>query len=119
MYEHKSNGKDETYISEKDRVLAWTKDVAKSTANEAPHPAPQPPQHEARYVEREPSSVIVNPVITTTPAVVITRARPESRQKDEISTKAVIGTVLGATAGAVVAYGMSGPSQIFLLRTRS
>ena len=118
MYEDKSNGKNETYISDKDRVLAWTKDVVKSTANGAPHPAPQPPQLEARYVEREPPRVIVNQVITT-PAVVVTRARPESRQKDEISTKAVIGTVLGATAGAVVAYGTSGPSPIFLFRTRS
>lgn len=118
MYEDKSKGKNETYISDKDRVLAWTKDVAKSTANEAPHPAPQPPQLEARCVERQPPRVIVNQVITT-PAVVVTRARPESRQKDEISTKAFIGTILGATAGAVVAYGTSGPSPIFLFRTRS
>lgn len=116
MYEDKSKGKNETYISDKDRVLAWTKDVAKSTANEAPHPAPQ--LEASRCVEREPPRVIVNQVITT-PAVVVTRARPESRQKDEISTKAFIGTILGATAGAVVAYGTSGPSPIFLFRTRS
>ena len=129
MSEIKSNDKDGTYISEKDRVLAWTKDVAKSIADEASHPtsqAPRPearyterePQFEARYIEREPPKVIVNQVVTT-PAVIITRTRPESRPKDEISTKAVIGTVLGATAGAFVAYGTSSPNSSFHFRTRS
>ena len=98
--------KDGSYISENDRVLAWTKDVADSTANEASKSTSQAPYPEARHVEREPPRVVINQVITT-PAVVISRVRPQStpRAKDEISTKAVIGTVLGATAGAVVAYG--------------
>ena len=106
MYGDSPSEKDGTHASENDRVLAWTKDVAKSTAVEPPHPTSQASEPEVRYVEREPPKVIVNQVITT-PAVVVTRTRPESRPKEEISTKAVIGTVLGATAGAVVAYGTS------------
>ena len=129
MYEVKSNDKDGTYVSEKDRVLAWTKDVARSMANEAPPPTSQGPHPEARYIKREPRpearykerespKVIVNQIVTT-PAVIVTRVRPESRPKDEIRTKAVIGTVLGATAGAVVAYGMSSPNPYYLIRTIS
>ena len=95
--------KDESRTSDKDRVLAWTKDVAASTAIEAPKPTSQAPHPEARRVEQEPARVVVNQIVTT-PAVVVTRVKPES-PKDDISTKAVIGTILGATAGAVVAYG--------------
>ena len=109
MPDIKSNKKDGTYISENDRVLAWTKDVAESTAKEAPPPMSQARRSEARHVEREPPRVTVNQVITT-PAVVVTRTRPESNPTDEISTKAIIGTVLGATAGAVVAYRTYVPS---------
>ena len=103
MYEDKPNEKDGTYMSEKDRVLAWTKDVAVSTADETPKSTSRPPCREARHTEREPPRVIVNQIVAT-PAVVVTRVRPET-PKDEISTKAVIGTILGATAGAMVAYG--------------
>lgn len=108
MYRDNPNEKDETYVSENDRVLAWTKDVAKSTAIETPPRTFQAPQPELRYVEQEPPRVTVNQIVTI-PPVFVTRTRPESRPKDEISTRAVIGTVLGATAGAVVAYGTSSP----------
>ena len=108
MYRDEPNEKDETNVSEKDRILAWTKDVAKSTAIEAPPGTSQAPQPEVRYVEQEPPRVIVNQIVTI-PPVTVTRTRPEPRPKDEISTRAVIGTVLGATAGAVVAYGTSSP----------
>ena len=118
MYRDKPNEKDETYVSEKDRVLAWTKDVAKSTAIEAPPRTSQAPHPEVRYVEQEPATVTVNQIVTI-PPVIVTRTRPEPRSKDEISTKAVIGTVLGATAGAVVAYGTSSPKPCSHLRTRS
>lgn len=95
--------KDGLCISEKDRVLAWTKDVAASTASEAPKPTSFAPHPEARRVDKEPARVVVNQFLTT-PAVVVTRVKPEP-PKDDISTKAIIGTILGATAGAVVAYG--------------
>ena len=105
-----TNKMDRTYNSENDRVLAWTKDVAESIANEASRPIPQERRPEAPQVEREPPRVIVNQVITT-PAVVVTRTRANTIPRDEISTKTIIGTVLGATAGAVVAYGtyVAGP----------
>ncbi len=109
MYEDKAKEKGGTHISEKDRVLAWTKDVAESTAKEAPYLTSQRRTPEARHIEREPPKVIVNQIVTT-PAVIVTRARPDPAPRDEISTKAVIGTVLGATAGAVVAYGAYNPT---------
>lgn len=113
MYEDETNEKKGSYISEKDRVLAWTQDVADSTAKEASKPTSHAPHSEARHVEQEPPTVVINQVVTT-PAVVITRVRPASTPKDEISTKAVIGTVLGGTAGAVVAYGTYCRSPYFL-----
>ena len=116
MYRDKPNEKDETYVSEKDRVLAWTKDVAKSTAIEAPPRTSQAPQPEVRYEEHEPPRVTVNQIVTV-PPVIVTRTTPEPRPKDEISTRAVIGTVLGATAGAVVAYGTSSPKPYSYFET--
>lgn len=105
MYRDEPNERDGTRISEKDRVLAWTKDVADSIADEAPRSTVQAPHSKARHAEREPPKVVVNQIMTS-PAVVVTRVRPESTPKDDdIKTKAIIGTVLGATAGAVVAYG--------------
>ena len=118
MYRDKPNEEDETYVSEKDRVLAWTKDVAKSIAIEAPPRTSQAPQPEVRYVEKESPKVTINQIVTV-PPVIVTRTRPEPRSKDEISTRAVIGTVLGATAGAVVAYGTSSPKPCSHLRKRS
>ena len=112
MYEGQSYEKDETNTTEKDRILAWSKDVAYSTAKEARDPRAQSPhskprrleQEHTQVVEQETPRVIVNQIVQT-PAVVVTRVRSEPIPKEEISTKAVIGTVLGATAGAVVAYG--------------
>ncbi len=113
MYEDKAKKEGGTHISEKDRVLAWTKDVAESTAEEAPYLMSQTRTSEARHVETKPPQVIVNQIVTT-PAVIVTRTRPHPAPRDEISTKAVIGTVLGATAGAVVAYGTYNPTTYFL-----
>lgn len=113
MYEDEPNEKDGTYMSEKDRVLAWTKDVAASTADEAPESTTQASHPETRHVKREPPRVVVNQIVTT-PAVVVTRVRPEPAPKDEISSKAIIGTLLGATAGAAVAYGTYFRSPSFL-----
>lgn len=48
--------------------------------------------------------IIVNNI--TTP-IVVSRAPPDSGTKDDISTKAIITTILGASAGAAVAYAMS------------
>ena len=45
--------------------------------------------------------------ITASPAIEVYRIRPETRGDGEISTKAIIGTILGASAGAAVAYAMA------------
>ena len=77
---------------EENRVLNWQKDVARSTASRAP---PEPPST---------TRVVVNHI--TTPTVVVSRAAPRPKEEAEISTRAIIGTILGAGAGAAVAYAM-------------
>ncbi|KAK3173391.1 hypothetical protein OEA41_006720 [Lepraria neglecta] len=91
-----------TDIPEGRRVLAWQHDVADSMTREAPRLAVQ-----ATPVEQAPPRIIINQVVNT-PGVVVTRVRTEEQKpSDEISTRAIVGTILGATAGAVVAYAMS------------
>lgn len=83
------------------RVLAWQRDVAKSTASEASRLEVQPSP-----AERIPAQIIVNQIVQ--PTVVVTRTRTEEpKPTDEISTRTIVGTILGATAGAVVAYAMT------------
>ena len=79
--------------SEESRVLDWQKDVARSTATRA---RPDPPST---------TQIIINNI--TTPDVVVSRPAPQSKQETEISTRAIIGTILGASAGAAVAYAMT------------
>ena len=91
-----------TDIPEGRRVLAWQRDVADSMTLEAPRPAVQ-----AMPVEQAPPRIIINQVVST-PGVVVTHVRTEEQKpSDEISTRAIVGTIIGATAGAVVAYAMS------------
>lgn len=85
----------------KNRVLAWQKDVAKSTADET-----QSTVEHVSHTQQDTPRIVVNQIITT-PAVVVTRVRSEAKPRDEISTKAIVGTLLGATAGALVAYAMT------------
>ena len=87
---------------EDQRVLAWQRDVAHSMVLETPRPAIQ-----ATPPSSTPPQIIINQVVNT-PGVVVTRVRTdEQKSSDEISTRAIVGTILGATAGAVVAYAMS------------
>lgn len=67
------------------RVLSWQKDVAKSTAG--------------------PARITVNTI--TRPTMVISQPSLETKSSKEMSSKAIIGTLLGAAAGAVVAYAMT------------
>ena len=79
-------------------VLAWQRDVAQSTVS-----AP-----ERRLVERSTAHVYVNNVAR--PSMVVTQTIPaatESSGSHDNSTKALIGTLLGAAAGAAVAYAMT------------
>ena len=103
MYYDKDTKAPSPYANDQEdqRVLAWQRDVAKSTASEASRLQVQPTP-----VERIPTQIIINQIVQ--PAVVVTRTRPEEpKPTDEISTRAIVGTILGATAGAVVAYAMT------------
>ena len=67
------------------RVLSWQKDVAQSTAS--------------------PARITVNTI--TRPTMVVCQPLPETKPSKEMSSKAIIGTLLGAAAGAAVAYAMT------------
>lgn len=86
--------------TEDQKILAWQEDVAKSTTGKTPTIVRDAPPTQSISPQ-----VIVNQIVA--PPVIVTRVRAaESKPYDEISTKAIIGTVLGATAGAWVAYAM-------------
>lgn len=78
--------------SEEGRVLNWQKEVAKSTARR--------PSLERLSATR----VIVNHI--TKPTVIVSHAPTRPKEETEINTRAIIGTILGASAGAAVAYAM-------------
>jgi hypothetical protein len=91
-----------TDIPESRRCLAWQRDVADSMTLGASKPAVQ-----AIPAEAPPPRIIINQTVNT-PGVVVARVRTEEQKpSDEINTRAIVGTILGATAGAVVAYAMS------------
>lgn len=80
--------------TEEKRVLNWQKEVAKSNASRAPSDQPSTNRR------------IVNHI--TTPTFTVSRATPQPHHPEgEISTRGIIGTILGAGAGAVVAYAMA------------
>ena len=77
------------------RISRWQDDVAaRSEAKLSNQDSPKTPR------------IIVNN-ITTSPAVEVHRIKQDVQQEGEISTRAIIGTILGATAGAAVAYAMA------------
>lgn len=75
------------------RVSNWQKDVAKSTAGRD------------LQTTKGPAKVTVNNIMT--PTMVVTQSSPETKPRNEMSSKAIIGTLLGAAAGAAVAYAMT------------
>lgn len=79
--------------SEDPSVLNWQKDVAKSSAGSLI----QSQMTSGRAASRN----------VTLPTMIITQSTTEAKPKNEMSTKALIGTLLGAAAGAVVAYAMT------------
>ena len=78
--------------SEERRVLNWQKDVAKST------------RRQTSLERANTTRIVVNHV--TTPTVVVSRAAPRPKKETEINAQAIVGTILGAGAGAAVAYAM-------------
>ena len=80
-------------VADDKRVLAWQKDVAKSTVGLGSE------------VTKNTSRVIINNV--TAPTVTVSRSTAQIKDDGDISAKAIIGTLLGAAAGAAVAYAMT------------
>ena len=81
--------------SEMQRISNWQNDVAyESEGRRTRHQTPESPK------------IIVNN-ITTTPGVEVYRVKQISKADGEISTRAIIGTIVGASAGAAVAYAMA------------
>ena len=74
-------------------MLEWQKDVAKSTAG-----------HRAEGA-RSTARITVNNV--SRPTVVVSHSQSALKSSGDMSTKALIGTILGAAAGAAVAYAMT------------
>lgn len=75
------------------KVLSWQKDVARSTADGP--------------VQSEMASNRVVSKKYASPAMLVTHSTFETKPKSDTSTKALIGTLLGAAAGAAVAYAMT------------
>ena len=84
-----SHGQDR---SEKERVLDWQKNVAKSTARRNASERHNPTRVSAKHM--------------ATPTAIISHTAPRTKQNTDINAQKVIGTILGAGAGAAVAYAM-------------
>lgn len=80
-------------VSDDKRVLAWQKDVAKSTVGLGSE------------VSKNAARIIIKNV--TAPTVTVSRSTAQIKDDGDMSAKAVIGTLLGAAAGAAVAYAMT------------
>ena len=86
------------------RVLDWQKDVAESTAGRGSQ-AGKSSGGAGSQASRNTARIIVNNV--TAPAMVVPRSTAQSKDDSDMSAKALIGTLLGAAAGAAVAYAMT------------
>lgn len=86
------------------RVLDWQKNVAKSTAGPEPQ-AGKSSGGAGSHASRNTARIIVNNV--TAPAMVGPRSTAQIKDDGDMSAKALIGTLLGAAAGAAVAYAMT------------
>ena len=75
------------------RVLTWQKDVAKSTVSD-----------NRSTVSRTALRPIVN---ISSPTVVVSHPAPERKVGGDVNSKQVVGTLLGAAAGAALAYIMT------------
>ena len=97
--------------SEDSKIREWQKDVVRSIADDAPATVREPlpaRSHPPPFRSEPPPSraVVVNQIVTNSPVIVTRVKAPEPKPSEEISTRAMIGTVVGATAGAFIAYAM-------------
>ena len=81
--------------SDLQRISNWQNDVAYVSKD-----------GETQHRKSDTPKITVNH-ITTSPGVEVYRVKQDSKSDGEISTKAIIGTILGASAGAAVAYAMA------------
>ncbi|KAL8668219.1 MAG: hypothetical protein Q9202_000197 [Teloschistes flavicans] len=83
-------------------VLSWQKDVAGSTVSQSPQ------------LNRSSAPVLVTNI--TKPTIMVSNPSNQTIGRSEMSSKSLIGTLLGAAAGAAVAYAMTkgdeGGSQV-------
>ena len=86
------------------RVLNWQKNVAKSTAGREPQAGKSSGGADSQ-ASRNTARIIVNNVAS--PAMVLPQSTAQIRDDGDMSAKALIGTLLGAAAGAAVAYAMT------------
>ena len=80
-------------LSENSRVMMWQKEVAESTISKEP------------ALRRSKEKIVVTNV--SNPTVVVTRSSPVRTSSGDSTTKALVGTLLGAAAGAAFAYAMT------------
>lgn len=81
-------------VSKEDqRVLSWQQDVARSSVVDG------------SQVEKPASRIMINNI--TTPTTVVSRVTPTAKEDREMNAKQLVGTLLGAAAGAAVAYAMT------------
>lgn len=74
-------------------VLSWQKEVARSTVSQ-----------DARSHKTKPQTVVTNIV---KPAIMVANPSAATESGNDVSSKTFIGTLLGAAAGAAVAYAMT------------
>ncbi|KAL8713897.1 MAG: hypothetical protein Q9220_002043 [cf. Caloplaca sp. 1 TL-2023] len=79
--------------TEDKRVLAWQKEVAKSTVSQDSQPRTINPR------------IVVTSI--TQPTLMVSSPATQLKSGNDVSSKAFIGTLLGAAAGAAVAYAMT------------
>ncbi|KAL8738223.1 MAG: hypothetical protein Q9181_000949 [Wetmoreana brouardii] len=81
------------YGSEGSRVLSWQQEVAKSTVSQAPQ------------LHRSKPRVLVTNI--SKPTIMVSNPSTQTNSGGDVSSKSLIGTLLGAAAGAAVAYAMT------------
>ncbi|KAL9037721.1 MAG: hypothetical protein Q9214_005572 [Letrouitia sp. 1 TL-2023] len=76
-----------------DRVRSWQKEVAKSTSSQIPQADKEKPQ------------ITISNI--TVPTVTIAQPLSQTKSSGDVGSKALVGTLLGAAAGAAFAYAMT------------
>ncbi|KAL8679778.1 MAG: hypothetical protein Q9186_003994 [Xanthomendoza sp. 1 TL-2023] len=88
---------------EPSRVLSWQKEVAKSTVSQNSHSGSMSPR------------VVVTNI--TKPTVMVADRTTQAKAGSDISSKTLIGTLLGAAAGAAMAYAITKADEVQTLNT--